>query len=165
MVSTALMGMFAGELLRHETQGVGGVRKAAWLAAAGAACVAAGLVLAFCFGRWSVPLIKTIWSSSYALVSGGYSFAMLALFYWIVDVRGWRRWCFPLRVIGMNAIFAYMASRSIFPWRAEMDVLFGGVMRLMPTPEWGRFAGELGYMVVYWLLLYFLYRKQIFFKV
>ena len=110
-------------------------------------------------------MIKTIWSSSYALVSGGYSFAMLALFYWIVDVRGWRRWCFPLRVIGMNAIFAYMASRSIFPWRAEMDVLFGGVMRLMPTPEWSRFAGELGYMIVYCLLLYFLYRKQIFFKI
>ena len=164
MVSTALMGMFAGELLRREAPGLGGSRKVLWLAAAGAACAAAGLALAFCFGRWSVPLIKPIWSSSYALVSGGYSFAMLALFYWIIDVKGWRRWSFPLRVIGMNSIFAYMASRSIFPWRAEMDFLFGGVMRLMPTPEWGKFAGELGYLLAYWLLLYFMYRKQVFLK-
>ena len=67
-------------------------------------------------------------------------------------------------MIGMNAIFAYMASRSIFPWKVEMEFLFGGVMQLMPTPEWGRFAGELGYMAVYWMLLYFMYRRNIFLK-
>ena len=42
----------------------------------------------------------------------GYSFAMLALFYWMIGVMGWRKWSFPFRVIGMNAIFAHMASRS-----------------------------------------------------
>ena len=164
MVVTALMGMFAGEWLRRESPGLDRRRKAAGLAAAAAVCVAAGLVAAFCLGRWSVPLVKSVWSSSYALVTGGYSFAMLALFYWMIDVRGWTKWSFPFRVIGMNAIFAYMASRSIFPWRVEMDVLFGGVMRCMPTPEWGAFAGQLGYVVVYWLLLYCMYRRQIFLK-
>ena len=34
----------------------------------------------------------------------------------------------------------------------------------MPTPEWDKFAGELGYILAYWLLLYFMYKKQIFFK-
>jgi len=71
----------------------------------------------------------------------------------------------PFRVIGMNVLFAYLASRTIFPFGWQKDFLFGGVMRLMPTPAWGEFAGQLGYLAVYWLLLWWLSRRNIFFKV
>jgi predicted acyltransferase len=97
------------------------------------------------------------------LVSGAYSFLMLAVFYWIIDVRGKAAWSFPFRVIGMNAVFAYLASRTVFPWKMEMNFLFGGVMSFFP-PEWGAFVGELLYVAVYWLLLLLMYRKGIFLK-
>ena len=67
------------------------------------------------------------------------------------------------RVIGTNAVFACLASRTILPWRPTMNFLFGGGMSLCPGP-WGNFVGELGYLAVYWLLLLLMYRKGIFLK-
>jgi predicted acyltransferase len=63
----------------------------------------------------------------------------------------------------MNAVFAYLASRTVFPWKMEMNFLFGGVMSFF-SPEWGAFVGELLYVAVYWLLLLLMYRKGIFLK-
>ena len=165
MVSTAMLGIFAGEWLRLERPGLEPARKAAGLAAAAVVVLTMGLFFAFGLGRFSVPVIKLIWSSSYVLVSGAYSLAMLALFYWIVDVKGLRAWSFPFRVIGMNAIFAYLASRTIFPFRWEMNYMFGRLMQACPTKEWGEFVGQACYLVVYWLLLLFMYRKKVFLKV
>ena len=96
MVATALMGMFAGDCLRRED--VSGQRKAAQLSVWGLAGVAAALVMAFAFGGYSCPVIKNCWSSSFALLAGGISAMLLALFYWIVDVKGCRRWGFFFRV-------------------------------------------------------------------
>jgi len=162
MIATALAGIFAGDWIRRKTCEPRTCLRGLW-GAAGVA-LAVGLFLAHGLGRFSIPVNKPIWSSSYALVTGAYSLGMLALFYWIIDVRGWRKWSFPFRVVGMNVLFAYMASRTVFPYRWEKEFLFGGVMRLMPTPEWGEFAGQLGYFVVYWLILYALYRKNWFFR-
>lgn len=162
MIATALMGMFAGDLMRRDCPSACKLKTLlAWTAGS----LALGLLVAFGLGRFSIPVIKLIWSPSYALVAGAYSFAMLALFHWIVDVRGWRGWTLPFRVIGMNAMFAYLGSRTIFPYNGQKEFLFGGVARLMPTPEWGEFAAQFGYMAVYWGLLYLMYRKQIFVKV
>ena len=163
MTATALMGMFAGEWLKRPASEVSGERKTLGLIAAGVIALATGLLIANAFGDWSCPVNKPIWSSSYALVSGAYSFLMLAVFYWIIDVRGKAAWSFPFRVIGMNAVFAYLASRTVFPWKMEMNFLFGGVMSFFP-PEWGAFVGELLYVAVYWLLLLLMYRKGIFLK-
>lgn len=164
MVATAMIGMFAGEWLRRESPGLTRGRKAGGLLLAAVPCLVVGLLWAYCMGGWSVPIIKKIWTSTYALVAASYSLAMLALFYWIIDVKGHVAWSFPFRVIGMNALFAYLASRTILPFHTEMNFLFGGVMRLCPTPEWGQFAGQLGYLTLYWLLLYYMYRKNIFLR-
>lgn len=163
MVATAMIGMFAGDWLRCE--GADGPHKVRGLLLGAAGCTLAGVLAATAFGRWSVPVIKLCWSSSYALVSAGYSLAMLALFYWIIDVRGKASWSFAFRVIGMNSVFAYLASRTIiFPWPSTMDFLFGGLMKRCPTPEWGAFAGQALFVVAYWLLLYLMYRKNIFLR-
>ena len=162
MVATAISGVLAGDWLRNDS--LSGTRRTAGLLASAAVALAVGLVFAFGLGRYSVPINKPIWSSSYVLVSAAYSLGMLALFYWIIDVKGWRRWSFPFRVVGMNVLFAYLASRTVFPFEWEKDFLFGGVMRLMPTPEWGEFAGQLGYLAVDWLVMYALYRRNWFFK-
>ncbi len=54
--------------------------------------------------------MKKIWTSSFVLVAGGYSLWLLALLYWMIDMRQWRGWCRPLVWIGMNAITLYLAN-------------------------------------------------------
>ena len=164
MVGTALLGMAAGDWLRVSDERIGRTRKVFGLLVAALVSTALGLVMAFGFGAWSLPVIKNVWTPSFALVAGGYSFAMLALFYWLIDVRGWRSWAFPFKVIGMNSIAAYVLSRTVFNFYHLKDFLFGGLMRSCATPLWGEFVGELCYLLVYWLLLYGMYRKGVFLK-
>lgn len=164
MVGTALLGMAAGDWLRIPDERVARPRKALGLLVAAAVALLLGLTMAFGFGRFSLPVIKNAWTPSFALVAGGYSLAMLALFYWAIDVRGWTWWTMPFKVVGMNSIAAYVLSRTVFNFYHLKDFLFGGLMRACVTPEWGEFVGELCYLAVYWLLLYGLYRREIFLR-
>ena len=97
------------------------------------------------------------------LVVGAYSLAMFALFYYLIDVRGWSRWSFPLQVIGMNSITIYLAQK-IISFRHCNKFLFGGLATHLPE-EWGTLLLKAGYVAVCWLFLYILYRKKIFLKV
>ena len=104
-VCTALLGALAGQWLRSNRTGS---RKAAGLAVAGVLCVAAGYAWNSIF-----PIIKILWTSSYVLFAGGWSLLLLALFYWVIDVKGYRRWAFFFVVIGMNAITIYVLQQVV----------------------------------------------------
>ena len=160
-VVTALLGMFTGDYVRRS--GDPGQRKALKLLAAAFALAAAGLLVAFGFGRWSMPLNKILWSTSFTLVVGGYSVAMFAAFYWIIDVKGFRRWTFFFRVIGMNSITIYIAQRFI-PFGRISENFLGGAAAHLPG-AWGAVLISVGYILVCWLFLLFLYRKNVFLKV
>ena len=143
-----LMGVLAGHLLRSK---LAGTRKALWLAGSGLACLLAGWVWGFFF-----PIIKHIFSSSMVLWAGGWCLLLLALFYWVIDVLGYRRWAFFFIVFGMNAIVAYMApdlinfhqiSHTIFAGLAQHLGMFGDVL----------LTG--GAVAVLWSGLYYMYRK------
>ena len=88
---------------------------------------------------------------------------MLALFYWIIDVKGWRGWILFFQVIGMNSITIYMAQR-IVGFRGIAKFLFGGAVTLLPQ-TWQATGTSLAYVAVCWLFLYVLYRKGIFLKI
>ena len=154
-IAMPMLGMFAGELLASAQPGA---KKAAFLFAAAAVSVSAGLLLSL-----SQPIVKALWSSSFVLVAAGYSAAMLALFYWLIDVKGWRRWTFFFVVIGMNSITIYMAQR-IVGFRPISGFLFGGMVSLLPE-AWRAVGSSLAYIAVCWLFLLFLYRKKVFLKV
>lgn len=155
-VVTAMLGVFAGEWIRHD--GVSGNGKALGLLLAAEACaVLAGAFSAVC------PVNKALWTGSFVLAVGAYSFALLAIFYWLVDVKGWRGWTFPLRVVGMNSIAIYLAQ-TVIGFRQASAFLFGGVVGALPAA--GREVGEaVAYLLTCWLFLYFLYRNKVFFKV
>ena len=150
-----MLGMFAGEFLRRDMPGG---RKAALLAAAGVAAAAVGLLMSL-----SIPIVKALWSSSFVLVAGGYSAVMLALFYWVIDVRGWRWGSLFFRVVGLNSITIYLGQRLIDFSRAN-QFLFGGVISLFPKNAVG-VVTEVGYIATVWLFLYILYRHKVFLKV
>jgi len=153
-ICTVLMGSLAGYWLRCDRTGS---RKAAALAIAGLACVVVGYLWGFIF-----PIIKIIWTSSYTLFSGGLCLMLLALFYWIIDVKGYRKWAFFFIVIGVNPITIYFMQRFVdFGGIAEFFlsglVANAGLIAPLILP--------LGVLAIKWLLLWFLYRHKIFFKV
>ncbi len=105
-IATGLLGVFAGLLLRNDA--VTKPRKVLWLLAAGIVAVALGWLWALQF-----PVIKKIWTSSYVLVAGGYSFLLLAVFYLVIDVWNVRRWAVPFVWIGVNPITLYLAAEFV----------------------------------------------------
>lgn len=155
-IVTAMLGMFAGELLKKEE--MSGNRKTLALLCAAAVLFVTGLV-------WSIwfPVNKQLWTSSFVLVVGAYSTAMLAFFYWVIDVKGWRKWAFPLKVVGMNSITIYLLYR-IIDFREISSFFFGGFASLCPE-AWGKVILNAGSLSIVWLVMYFLYKHNIFLKV
>jgi len=125
----------------------------------------AGVVCAVLGAAWNIiyPINKALWSSSFVLAVAGYSLIMFALFYYIIDVRGWKKWDLYFKVIGMNSILIYMAPRFIDFSKLNHRV-FDGVFSLLPE-QYYAVAETLGYMLVLWLFMYFMYRQKIFLKV
>jgi predicted acyltransferase len=153
-VATALIGVFAGTWLKSSRPPE---LKAMGLALAGLACLAAGVAWAPVF-----PVIKKIWTSSYVLVAGGSSLELLALFYWIIDVKGYSKWSFPFVVIGMNAITIYLLT-ALVDFGNIADRILGGALKHAPTYQ--PLGMAIGVVVLEWLLLYFLYRQKVFLRV
>lgn len=157
-IVTALLGMFAGELVKLPEEKVSVKRKALYLVYGGAAL----LVLGF-FSNIFQPSIKALWNTTFVLFAGAYSALMFALFYYIIDVKGWRKWTLPFVVVGMNSITIYFAQRLI-SFSTTNKFLLSGVVGLVSEP-WGKVIYSLGYVTLCWLFLYFLYKKKVFLKV
>ena len=154
-----MLGMFSGEIVR--SPGLSPRRKCIALAGLAAGLLSLGLLLS-CV----CPVNKALWSPSFVLVVGAYSTVLFLAFYAVIDVAGFVKWAFPLKVIGMNSIAIYMAQ-SIVGANHANDFLFGWAWRNLPDScgDIGRVLASLGYTLVCWLFLFFLYRKKIFFKV
>ncbi len=154
--STAMLGVFAGQVLRGPLP-----PRAKWAAlmALGVGCTAAGLLWAPWF-----PIIKERWTSSYALFTGGLSYLLLAASYLVIDVWGYRRWAFPLVVIGMNSIAAYMLESLFQPTARKAAEVFVAGLKPYVGPWYPAVvaAGSLG---VLWLVLYWMYRTKTFVRV
>ena len=173
-VVTAMLGMFTGEFVRKDNlpavrrtaeEGSGrqerfsvGTRKAGYMGLAALGMLAVGLVWSLVF-----PINKALWTSSFVLVVGSYSLAMFALFYYIIDVRGWQKWCIPFSVVGLNSITIYMAQK-IVPFDRISGFFLKGFAGMMPE-VWGEVLLDAGYLAVSWLFLYFLYKKKTFLKI
>ena len=152
-ICTVLLGALAGHWLRS---GPLGDRKAAGLAIAGIASLLIGLLWGQVF-----PIIKILWTSSYVMVAGGLSLMLLALFYWVIDVKGYSKWAFFFIVIGMNPITIYFLQRFVdFNGIAEF-FLVGAVEH---ADLFKPLILAFGIVLIKWLFLWFLYRHRIFFK-
>lgn len=158
--ATVMMGVLAGELLKSVS--LDGWTKAGILAASGAACLALGWGWKLLPLPIGMPMIKHIWSGPMILWAGGWSLLLLALFYAIIDVVGFKAWAYFFVVIGANAIVAYMSQKLFNIWGIA-QTWFGGA-----TTHLGR-AGDFWLAVaatgMTWVGLWLLYRKKIFLRV
>jgi predicted acyltransferase len=130
------------------------------LAVVGLAGVAAGLALS----PW-LPLIKRIWTPSFTIYSAGWTTLMLAAFYWVIDVKGWRRWAFPLLVVGMNSIAAYVIGNAFGGWFRSATGAWLALLAPAVGDVWLPVLQRALFASTAWAILWWCYRRRIFFKV
>ena len=151
---TVMLGAMGGHLLRSKRRDA---VKVLGLLAAGVGCLVVGELWGLLF-----PIIKHIWTSSMVLYAAGWSFLLLAIFYLVIDVWGFKKWAFFFVVIGMNAIAVYMAVH-VFNFKLVGDVFVGGLESW--CGNWYGFVREVAALAVVWLILYWMYRKRTFIKI
>lgn len=156
-IATALIGMLAGRLLNSN-----GIKKqsvkALILAASGA-----GLLLFSLIAGLLIPFNKALWSSSFVLLTAGISLLLLSAFFYIIDVKGFSKWAFFFRVIGMNSIVIYMAQ-PIINFYGAANYFLGGLSEML-LPQYSSLLLSIGYVAACWLFLWFLYHRKIFVKI
>lgn len=157
-VVTALLGAFTGEFLKGKSTRFSAVQKGVWLLAAGAAALCVGALWGTVF-----PVNKTVWTSSFVLYAGGWSVLLLALFYLVIDVAGYKTWSKPFVWMGANSILIYLAAHGFLDFYYTANFLFAGLIRFA-APVWQAVWLATGVALVQFLLLWVLYKKKLFLK-
>ncbi len=168
-VVSVLAGYFTGQWLR--TQSVKS-RMSVGLVVLGLGCLGAG----WAWG-WVFPINKKLWTSSYVLFTAGWALLLLAACYELIEVRRWHRWGRPFEVMGLNAIFVFVASVLVIKILNNTHV--GGSDSAPTTYTWiyehcflpwaGAMNGSLLFAIVtvlfWWAILYAMYRQRWFVKI
>jgi heparan-alpha-glucosaminide N-acetyltransferase len=158
-LGTMLLGLRAGEWFRSAAPRIPMRR----FLIAGLLLCAAGLVLHF---TGICPIVKRIWTPAWTLWSGGVCFFFLAAFSWVIDVKQYRRWAFPLIVVGMNSIAAYLIAHLWEDFIVEnLHINLGNGLFRMFGAGLEPFMLGLAVMLIYWLFLYWMYRKRLFLRI
>ena len=158
-LGTMILGLIAGRWLREARPKVP-MQK---LLIAGVAGVALGLILHY---SHIAPVVKRIWTPSWTIFSGGICFLFLAAFSWVIDVKGLKKWAFPLVVIGMNSIAAYCIAHFL-------EGFLESTFRIHLGANFFQFAGAglepffrgAAILLSYWLILFWMYRRKLFLKI
>ena len=158
-LGTMILGLVAGRWLRSAAPLIPFKK----LLLAGAGGLAAGLLL---HAAGICPIVKRIWTPSWTLFSGGICFLFLAAFCWIIEARGHKKWAFPLVVIGMNSIAAYLIAHL------TPEFLIS-TFRIHLGPRAFALAGQalqpllegLAVLAVAWLILFWMYRNKVFLRI
>ncbi|MDV6193154.1 MULTISPECIES: acyltransferase family protein [Bacteroides] len=153
-IVTVMTGLFAGYIAKDATEGKHKLRLYFG--------IGAGMVLAGWTWGLVFPVIKTIWTSSMVLVSSGYCFLLMGLFYYWIDYKQHRSHLTLLKVYGMNSILAYLLD-CIFDFRCIGNSLFYGL-----EPYMGAYYPVLISLVsisIVYVILWLLYQRSIFLRV
>jgi heparan-alpha-glucosaminide N-acetyltransferase len=159
-LATMILGLITGEWLKTDKTKE---QKLLGLVVGGAGLTLLGLI---CQWLGICPIVKRVWTSSYTLYSAGLVVLMLAGFYALLDWKGWRRWAFPLIVIGMNSIAIYVMSWTMEDFvRKGLETHLGGIMPALVSPTFLQSAYGLGVMLIFWGILFWMYRRKIFLRI
>jgi predicted acyltransferase len=164
-IATTLIGVLTGHWLRTEKTRY---EKAAGMFVVGAICVAVGWA-------WNAffPINKALWTSSYVLFTGGLALQFLAFCYWLIDIKGYRRWAKPFEVFGLNAIALYVVADLIAVSLGLVKVgegslggwIYDHVFASWASPVNASLAFAICFVLVCLGLMWILYRRRIFLKV
>jgi len=132
-----------------------------------------GMTLIGWLWSFSLPFSKTFWTSPYILFSAGLGTLLIAVFYLLFDLKGWRWLAFPLAVPGSNALLAYVAPILFKIWVLQgwslggqnLQKLWLNALVSLSGPITGGWLYTLSYIAVWWLVLLWLYRRRVFLRV
>jgi heparan-alpha-glucosaminide N-acetyltransferase len=158
-LGTMILGLVAGRWFRTSAPKIPFRR----FVIAGVIGIAAGLLLHV---TGICPVVKRIWTPSWTLFSGGACFLILAAFSWVIDFKGYRKWAFPLVVIGMNSIAAYMMAHLFEHFIASSFRIHLGVrpFQIFGTALEPLLLGT-AVLLTYWVFLLWMYRRKVFLKI
>ncbi len=162
-IVTVMSGIFASTIIRRD-QRLSFVKssniqihKTLLLAITGFALVLTAMVLNIWF-----PVIKNIWNPTYTFLTSGISFMLFALFYFVIDVKGYQRWAFWLKVIGMNSIAVYIGTDLIDFEGIAKNLVFG--LKQFSEPFYPVIVSVTGLLIIYGIM-YYMYKKGTFVKI
>jgi predicted acyltransferase len=159
-LATMIIGLVAGEWLKGKESKQ---QKLRGLVIAGTALLLLGLV---CQWAGICPIVKRVWTSSYTLYSGGWVLLILAGFYALLDWKGWRRWAFPLVVVGMNSIAIYVMSWTMAHFVGDaLDRHLGSALSAIAGPTFQPVLHGFAVMLIMWSILLWMYRRKIFLRI
>src|SRR5437879_1106267 len=158
-LGTMILGLIAGSWLRESRPKIP-MKK---LLIAGVSGIVLGLALHY---SHICPVVKRIWTPSRTIFSGGICFLFLAAFSWVIGVKGFKRWAFPLLVIGVNSIAAYCIAHFT-------EGFLESTFRIHLGARFFQFAGAglqpffqgAAILLCYWLALFWMYRRKLFLKI
>ncbi|GAB3991612.1 DUF5009 domain-containing protein [Spirosoma daeguense] len=159
-LGTMILGLQAGRWLR---EGLSSRELLKRLVIAGAISIAGGLLLHF---LGICPIVKRIWTPAWVLFSGGWCCWLLALFFGVIDVAQYRKWAFPLVVVGMNSITIYCLVHLIdhFIITSLYTHLGHGIFQIFGT-AFESFLIGLITLGVFYLILLWMYRRKLFIRI
>jgi len=159
-IATMVFGVLAGQLLRRNLR-IGA--KLQRLLLFGAAGIVLGLLLAM---AGLCPIVKRIWTPSWAIYSAGWVTLLLAVFVAVIEGIGWKRWAFPLVVVGLNPITLYCL------WQLMGSFVRDNLKRHLGPDIFAAFGAPYApileralVLLVFWLILLWMYRRKIFLRV
>ncbi|HET8677262.1 MAG TPA: heparan-alpha-glucosaminide N-acetyltransferase domain-containing protein [Blastocatellia bacterium] len=164
-IATTLFGVMAGSWITSKREGL---EKTVGLFVAGAA----GIIIGWAWGAW-FPINKALWTSSYTVLTAGMALQFLALCYWLIDIKGYRRWTKPFVIFGVNAIAVYVLSSimatALETWHISgltiKEFLYNKLFASWASPINASLLWAISY-VLFWLgVMTLLYRRKIFIKV
>ncbi len=159
-LGTMILGLIAGNVFRSKRDPLSKVK---WFVIAGLI----GLISGWLIGSLGVcPVVKRIWTPSWVLFSGGWCFLLTAGFYTLIDVKGMKRWAFPLVVIGMNSIAAYCIAELLHGFTsATLKTHLGqNSFKVFGEAYEPLLVGGC-VLIVYWVVLFWMYRRKIFLRI
>lgn len=163
-----IWGVLVGMLLRNSMPGM---QKLKWLVITGGIGLALGYLMNWGFGSETlqIPIIKRICTGSFIYASAGWCILILALFYYLIDIRSWKPgWLFIINVVGTNSIFIYLASQTLArKWMApNVNIFTDGFLGLIGfSAAWIQVFTAFITWFIFWYLCYWLYKKKIFLKI
>jgi predicted acyltransferase len=164
-IVTTLIGVLTGTWLRSERSRI---EKVAGMFVAGAVLIAIGWAWNSFF-----PINKALWTSSYVLFTGGLALQFLGLCYWLIDIKGYRRWAKPFEIFGLNAIALYILADLLATLIGLIPVgndslggwVYEHLLASWLTPVNASLAFAIGFVLVCFFSMWLLYRKRIFIKI
>lgn len=169
-IATTLLGVLTGHWLRSDrSQG----DKTDWMFVSGNFLLLLGVIM----DMW-LPINKNLWTSSYTIFMAGWANVCLAMFYWLIDVKGYKKWATPFVIYGMNAITVFVLSglvgrtMSLIQWTAAdgkitnlKSAIYDNIFAPLASPMNASLLFAIAFITMMYLVVWFMYKKKWFLKV